>query len=244
MTEREEVLLEPGFVLHQRPYRNTSLIVDCLTAPYGRQVLIARGARRPQVRQRRVLQPFQPVLLSWVRRSEMGTLTDIESGGPAIGLRGDCLLAGFYLNELLLRLVPRGDHNEEIMSCYSSCLDRLSRNRTPARALRIFEMELLAALGYRLDLEHDFRTGESIDPEREYCFESEGGLTAIDNKRAMSGISGRHIISLREHVLEDAESQRAARLMLSAILRAHLGDRPLKSRDVLREMAERGLVGE
>jgi DNA repair protein RecO (recombination protein O) len=173
----------------------------------------------------------------------MGNLTHVEHGAHAIELRGDSLLGGFYLNELLLRLVPRGDHNEEIMSCYSSCLGRLAENRNPARALRIFEIELLEALGYRLDLEHDYRTGESIDPNREYCFENEGGLTASDTNAAMPGYSGKHLISLRERLLDDSESLRAARRLLAGALHVHLGERPLKTRDVMREMAERGLAG-
>jgi len=242
MSEREEVLLESGFVLHQRAYRNTSLIVDCLTARYGRMVLIAQGARRAESRQRSALQPFRRVSLSWVRRGEMGRLTHIEAEASARELRGDSLLAGFYLNELLLRLVPRGDQNEAILSCYSSCLDRLAESRDAARALRLFELDLLEALGYRVDLEHDFRNGEPIAPDREYIFEHEGGLTASGTNATMELYSGKHLISLREHQLTDSDSLRAARLLLGSILQGHLGERPLRTREVLREIVDRGFA--
>lgn len=243
MSERVEVLLEPGFVLHQRAYRNTSLIVDCLTASHGRQSLVARGARRADSRQRALLQSFQPLRLSWVARGELGSLTLAEAAAPAHELGGAGLMAGFYLNELLLRLVPRGDRSERILGCYSSCLVRLAAGGNAAQALRLFELELLEALGYRVDLETDCRTGEPIAPDRHYTFEHEGGLTASGEHTTMECFSGRHLIALREHRLDDSESLRAARELLGGILRRHLGERPLKVRLVLREIHERGLAG-
>ena len=241
MSERVEVLLEPGYLLHQRPYRNSSLIVECLTARHGRQSLVARGARRAESRQRSLLQAFQPLRLSWVSRGEMGNLTLAEASAPAHELGGPALLAGFYLNELLLRLVPRGDQSDRIMSCYSDCLARLAAGGNAALALRLFELELLDALGYRVDLETDCRTGEPIAPDRHYTFEHEGGLTASGEHTTMESISGRHLIALREHRLDDPDSLRAARQLLGGILRLHLGERPLKTRLVLREIHERGL---
>ena len=241
MSERVEVLLEPGYLLHQRPYRNTSLIVECLTAGYGRQCLVARGARRAGSRQRSLLQAFQPLRISWVSRGEMGNLTLAEAAAPAHEIGGEALMAGFYLNELLLRLVPRGDHNERILSCYSACLARLAAGENAAQALRLFELEFLDAIGYRVDLETDCRTGEPIAPDRQYTFEHEGGLTASGEHTTMERISGRHLIALREHRLDDPDSQRAARALLGGILRRHLGERPLQTRLVLREIHERGL---
>ena len=243
MSERVEVLLEPGFVLHQRPWRNSSLIVDCLTERHGRQALVARGARRADSRQRPLLQAFQPLRLSWVSRGEMGNLTFAEPAAPAHALGGEGLMAGFYLNELLLRLVPHGDQSERILCCYSSCLARLAAGESAAQALRLFELELLEALGYRVDLDTDCRTGEPIAPDRHYTFEHEGGLTASGEHTTMERFSGRHLIALREHRLDDAESLRAARALLASILRRHLGDKPLKTRLVLREIHERGLDG-
>lgn len=241
MSEREEVLLEPGFVLHQRPYRNTSLIVDCLTAVHGRQTLVAQGARRPGSHQAAVLQPFRRVLLSWVRRGELGRLIHVEADAAETGIRGDALLAAFYLNELLLRLVPSGDHNDAILSCYSTCLDLLAETHDAARPLRLFELELLEALGYRVDLEQDFRTGEPIAPDGNYVLEHESGLTAASADPTMEVFSGIHLISLREHRLDDPGSLGAAKRLLGRILRFHLGARPLKTRRVMREILDRQL---
>ena len=152
------------------------------------------------------------------------------------------LLAGYYLNELLLRLVPGGDQNEHILSCYSKCLDQLATTRSAARALRLFELELLEALGYRVDLEHDFRTGKAIEPESHYKFEHENGLTACDKDSDMNTFSGRQLISLRQHELDDPDSLGAAKRLLGRILEAHLGGRPLKTREVMRAIADRDLA--
>jgi DNA repair protein RecO (recombination protein O) len=240
MSEREEVLLEQAFVLHQRPYRNTSLILDCLTLGHGRQALVARGARRPQSRQRPILEPFRKLRVSWIRRGEMGSLTHAESDGRESALGGQGLLAGFYMNELLLRLMQRGDQNESIYSCYSHCLDRLVAAGDTARALRLFERDLLEALGFGVDLERDFRTGEPIAPDREYVFEHEGGLTVSHSPADKDQYSGRHLISLREQDLNDTDSLRAARRLLNRILEHYLGSRPLKTRAVMRQIVDAG----
>lgn len=239
MSEREEVLLEPGYVLHHRAYRNTSLIVDCITARYGRQGLVAQGARRPGSRQAAILQPFRRVRLSWIRRGELGRLTYVEADADALDISGDSLLAGFYLNELLLRLVPSGDQNDQILSCYSSCLDQLAEAQDAARALRLFELELLDALGYRVDLDHDFRTGKPIEPDCVYVFEHEGGLTASKAHPTMETFSGRHLIDLREQRLDEQASLSTAKRLLGSILKLHLGERPLRTRQVMRDIFDR-----
>ena len=111
MAEREQVLLERGFVLHQRPYRDSSQLLECMTAAHGRMGLVARGSRRAATGQRALLQPFVPLKLSWIRRGDLGRLTHVEADGPSYSLEGHRLLAGFYANELLLRLTARGDPN-------------------------------------------------------------------------------------------------------------------------------------
>ena len=155
MADRETVLLERGFVLHQRPYRNTSQIVECITASHGRVGLVARGSRAGRGARRALLQPFSPLRLSWTRRGELGTLTDVEADGPSAALAGESLLAAYYANELLLRLLARGDPNDSIHSCYSDCLSHLAASSNVPRALRLFELRLLRALGYGLELDHD-----------------------------------------------------------------------------------------
>jgi DNA repair protein RecO (recombination protein O) len=240
MSEREEVLLEFGFVLHHRPFRNTSLIVECLTETHGRTAFVASGSRRSGTGHRALLQPFQPLKLSWVRRGELGRLTQVEALQRGLELKGDHLLAGFYCNELMLRLLPRGDRNDAVFSCYSSCLAALAGSDSVSRSLRLFELSLLDALGYRVELEHDVTTGAPLEAEREYGFELEGGPVILERQPAAERYSGKHLISLRNRSLDDPESLRVAKRLLSRILRSYLGERPLKSREVLKELVDGG----
>jgi DNA repair protein RecO (recombination protein O) len=243
MSERERVLLELGFVLHQRPYRNTSQLLECLTAEHGRVGLIARGSRRTNSRQRALLQPFAPLRLSWLQRGELGQLTHVEPAAAAgYGLEGQCLLAGYYGNELLLRLTARGDPNQQVFSCYSRCLAELGERARVARTLRIFELHLLKALGYGVELDVDAATGEPLRPERRYVYEVEHGAraTELDDAHA-DAYPGSELISLREQTLTDEGSLRTAQRLLGRILRVYLGERPLQSRQVLQDIVSRGL---
>ncbi len=244
MSDRESVLLERGYVLHQRPYRNTSQLLECLTAEHGRIGLVARGSRGPRGGQRALLQPFVPLRLSWVRRGELGRLTGVEAEGAAFELAAERLLAGYYVNELALRLSVRGDANEAVFSCYSRSLAdlaALSPRSGVARTLRLFELHLLHALGYGLELDCDVETGEPLKPEFRYRFEHERGPRADDRVAEAEGFWGRELISLRSEALEDEASLRAARRLLGRVLESYLGERPLKSRAVLKDIIARGL---
>ncbi len=245
MSEREQVLLEIGFVLHQRAYRNTSQLLECVTAAHGRVGLVARGSRRTTRRdrgQRALLQPFVPLRISWLRRGELGRLTHVESQSTSYELAGQSLLAGYYANELLLRLTVRGDPNTQVFSCYSRCLAELASGAPVARTLRIFELHLLHALGYGVELDADAATGEPLRADLRYVFELEHGprATELDDPDA-DVYSGSDLISLREQELEDEGSLRTAQRLLGRVLRTYLGDRPLQSRLVLQDIVSRGL---
>ena len=246
MSEREQVLLEHGFVLHQRAYRNTSQLLECVTAVHGRVGLIARGSRRMTSRdrgQRALLQPFVPLRLSWLRRGELGRLTHVEPASASYDLAAQRLLAGYYSNELLLRLTARGDPNAEVFSCYSRCLAELAGGARVARTLRIFELHLLHALGYGLELGADAATGEPLRAELRYVFELEHGprVTELEDPDADVYL-GSDLISLREQMLEDESSLRTSQRLLGRVLRVYLGDRPLRSRLVLQDIVSRGLA--
>jgi DNA repair protein RecO (recombination protein O) len=242
MSERELVLLEHGFVLHQRPYRNTSQLLECVTAAHGRVGLIARGSRRTATGKRALLQPFVPLRLSWLQRGELGRLTHVEADSRAYELESQRLLAGYYGNELLLRLTARGDPNADVFSCYSRCLAELAAGAHIARTLRVFELRLLRALGYGLELEFDAGTGEPLRRELRYSFDVEVGARATAVLDSDADVySGSHLISLREQVLADEGSLRAAQRLLGKVLRVYLGDRPLQSRLVLQDIVSRGL---
>lgn len=241
MSEREQIQLERAYVLHQRAYRNTSQLLDCLSEHHGLITLVAQGSRRAYKGQRAILQPFLPLRVSWVRRGELGRLTHVELQNAAAPLAGRSLLAGFYLNELLLRLTARGDPNAEIFSCYSRCLSDLMSQTSVARALRLFELRLLQALGYAVELGHDVETGEPIQPDLSYRFEAERGACAYTGPDSDDIYLGQDLIALREEALEDEQSLRSAKRLLTRLLNVYLGERPLKTRSVMREVVGRGL---
>lgn len=243
MTERQEVLLEQGFVLHRRPYRNTSQLLDCITPGHGRVALIAQASRRSQSRERALLQPFLPLRLSWIRRRELGRLTHAEPDSNAFTVVGDGLLAGFYANELILRLLPRDDANAAVFDCYAKLLAELARNVHVPRSLRVFELDLLSALGYALELNCDVTTGEPLQPERHYVFEIESGPRRVDGAAGAQHYSGRDLIALGTRTLADRDSLRAAKRLLRIALNTYLGDRPLNTRSVMMEIVDSGLDG-
>ena len=243
MSDREIVQLEPCFVLHQRPYRNSSQLIEALSAEHGRIALVTRGSRRLQRGATASLQPFVPLRLSWTRHGELGRLIYAENSDGPYALSGERLLAAYYLNELLLRLTARGDANAAIFSCYSRCLaDLAALSGRAARAIRLFELRLLQALGYGLELDCDAVDGKPIDADRCYAYEPERGLVPVLGSGVRDQVfRGRELIALRDESLGDADSLAAAKRLLTGILAAQLGDRPLKSRLVLKDMFERGL---
>ncbi|MGI9259509.1 MAG: DNA repair protein RecO [Gammaproteobacteria bacterium] len=242
MTERESVQLEDAFLLHQRAYRNTSQIIECLTKDHGLVALIAQGSRRPKGGQRAILQPFLPLRISWIRRGELGRLIQVEPRAPAAELDGRRLLAGFYLNELVIRLLARGDANVAAYSCYSRALADLDAGIGTAASLRFFEFRFLEALGYGLNLHDEVETDEPIRADARYRFEPEVGARCVDGETTANDVFwGRELISLRDEKLEDEASLRAARRLLARALQPYLGDRPLRTRTVLKDLVDAGV---
>ncbi len=205
---------------------------------HGRVGLVAQGSRRAGRGDRALLQPFIPLRLSWIRRGELGRVTGVDTASTALELHGNRLLAGYYLNELLLRLMVRDDANPEVFGHYSECLSALVDTPSVARVLRLFEHRLLRSLGFGLPLSFDTVSHQPIDPDMTYEFDIDGGPRVV---RSNQGYSGKHLISLREERLDDQESMQVARRLLGDALAIHLGSRRLKSRDVLQDIAARGL---
>ncbi len=143
MSYAARVELEPAYILHTRPYRETSLILEVFTLGYGRAGLVARGVRRPQSPLRGILNPFQPLRLSWTGKGELATLGQAEQGGVSAELRGDAVMAGFYVHELLLNLLQRHDPHPQLFGHYATLLASLAEGQPVEKLLRVFELELL-----------------------------------------------------------------------------------------------------
>ena len=197
MSAPRRVLLEPAYLLHHRPWSDTSRILELMTRSHGRVTLFARGARRPGSALRGVLQPFVPLLVSWSGRADGGTLTGAEIGGALRPLPPAQLMSGFYLNELLLRLLPREDRHDRVFDCLRGC-DRPSWPvPTTTRPLRVFELILLEELGYGLELARDAASGEPLEPDRYYHFQPGRGVLAVrDAAGEPDAIRGRDMLAV------------------------------------------------
>ena len=232
MTLVLRVELEPGFILHHRPFRDTSLL-EVFSRDHGRVGMVARGARGPRSRLRGLLQPFRPLLLSWQLRGELGTLTAAEAAGPVPPppTGGETLLGLYYLNELLLRLTARLDPHPDLYQLYAATFADITGAAPLAPALRRFERRLLDALGYGPDLVRD-AAGQAIDAAASYRYDPALGLAAC---RADAGgaLLGASVLALAEDRLADARALADARRLLRAALDVHLDGRPLKSRELL-----------
>ena len=231
--------LQPAYVLHARPYRETRLLLDAFTRDHGRIGLIARGVRgaRGQA-SRAALQPLQPLLLSWRGQGELWQLTTTEAAGTALALRGDALLSGFYLNELLLRLLPRHDPHEALFWRYAHCLNALAAGEPAGWELRRFERDLLDALGYALELSVDADDGQPLDPAARYRFDPESGPCRLPQGRSGAGtVSGAALIALQGDAMPDAATLRELRRLMRGVLLHHLGGRELRSWQVLGDLA-------
>ena len=169
------IAAEPAFVLHARPWRETSLLVEVLSANHGRLGLLARGVHGPRQQPlRAALQPMQLVRLEAVQRGELAQLRAAEALDAPPRLAGDAMLAGFYVNELVLRLAPREDPQPELFEAYGRMRARLSAGEPLAWTLRRFERDLLDALGVGFDLASDAE-GDAIDPASRYRLDPEQG---------------------------------------------------------------------
>ena len=158
----------PAFILHQRVFRESSLLLDIVSRDYGRISLVAKGVRKQKRSQAGLLQIYQPLLLSWQGRRDLQTLTAVESNGPAYLLRGESALCGLYINELMMKLLPLGEPEVNLYIDYQKALFGLQEALQNEITLRLFEKQLLGHLGYGLVLDQDVETGESIDKEKDY----------------------------------------------------------------------------
>ena len=229
--------LEPAYVLHRRPYRETSLLVEALTREHGRVGLVARGAQGDRSRLRGTLQPFVPLLLSWSGQQELMSLTGAEGAGGGT-LPGRALLSGFYLNELLIRLLPRLDPHPAIYDAYVEALAGLARREVEEAVLRVFEKRLLGSLGYGLVLGGADCTGNPLDPEGTYRYQVETGAIPGDSSGEGVTVRGATLLAVAEERVGDQRSAREAKQLMRYVLQHYLGDRPLESRSLFRRPGE------
>ncbi len=240
MSSEHRVQLQPAYLIHRKPFRDTSLLLELFTPEYGRIGLIARGARGARSKLKGVLQPYQQLLVSWSGRGELPTLTSAETQGQTAFLQGDALASGFYLNELILRLLARHDPHPQLFAAYQQALLRLIAAQDIEWALRLFERDLLQELGYGLLLTHEGQSGAEVEPDGRYCYYHDSGPQRLysDGSGQLS-LQGAALLALADGECNDAQLRRECKLLMREVLGHYLGAKPLASRELFRQKRPR-----
>jgi DNA repair protein RecO (recombination protein O) len=230
---------QPGFVLHSYAWRETSLIVEAITRDHGRVALVARGAKRPTSQFRGVLTPFSPLLLAWSGRNDIKTLVRADWCGGLAPLRGDGLLAGFYLNELLVRLLARHDAHAQLFASYVQALHQLA-GPLPAHAaaLREFELDLLRECGYAPEFGQCV-DGAPIDAGAYYRIEAQHGVRRVERAEQSRDdycVRGTTILALAQRDFSVPQAEQESRSVLRHLIGYHLDGKPLNTRRILRDL--------
>ena len=215
---------EPALILHARAYRETSLLLECLTPTHGRVGLIARGVRRERSRlPRGLLQPLQPLLLSWVGRGELVTMTRAEASAAPFPFAGERIYSAMYLNELVLRLCARGDPHSELFDHYLQCLQRLSDAEPEAWTLRRFERDLMIDLGYGIVLDREIDSGHPLQTSVDYAYVIDGGPRPWSGNPKDLRVSGAALVALARDEMPSAEHLAELRRLMRVLLQHQLG---------------------
>ena len=240
---------EPAFVLHSYPFRETSLIIEAFTRNCGRVALVARGARRPRSALRGVLLAFQPLLISWGGKSELRTLHKAEWQGGLPQLQGRGLLCGFYLNELMLKLMARDDAHEALYETYHATLGTLSNGGDHAATLRAFEQRLLKEAGYALTLDRDAVTGEAIHASASYRYVAERGPICVSHDtegiahgggRDENGLelAGQTLLDMARDDYTNPLTLQQSKALMRMLINHCLGNQVLNTRQLLKDMQQ------
>lgn len=239
MSGKQRIDDESGYVLHGYPFKETSLIVEVMSRNHGRVALVARGARRPRSALRGVLVAFQPLHLGWFGQAEVRTLVKAEWQGGQPLLSGQALLCGYYLNELLLKLLPRDDPHPSLFECYREALAALTSGQPQQPVLRRFEKALLRELGYGLTLDRNADSGEQIDPARHYIYIIERGPVPAESAGGDGVVvSGEVLLAMASDDWSAAETLAQGKLMMRRLIQHYLGGQALQSRRVFIDLQE------
>ena len=225
--------LQPAYVLHTRPYRDTSMLVDFITPQFGRITAVARGVRSRKTPKRNLLNPFTRLLISFQGKTDLKLLTHFEADGAHFSLVATYLFSGFYLNELLVRLLPEFDAHPATYDLYEKSLQALTLQKDLEPVLRGFELQLLAELGYEINFASDSLSGKSITNEVNYCLDTQAGFyPAPFGTPTNMQFPGQHISAIAQGELSDADVKLTAKRITRILLKPLLGSKPLMSREL------------
>jgi|TARA_B110000037_G_scaffold168742_1_gene191144 DNA repair protein RecO (recombination protein O) len=219
------------YILHTYPFKETSLIAELFCKDHGRIPVMAKGARRPRSSLRGMLQSFQLLQATWSGRGEIKTLHNIEWSAKFLKVDGNALICGFYINELIMRLLPREDTHKKLFDFYHHTMKILADGVNLEVALRRFELRLLQELGYEVPLKED-ENGELIIADKFYIYEAEYGPSEISKTNNGVKISGQTLLDMARDEYRDDNTQLQSKQLMRYLISYYLGDKPLNSKQL------------
>lgn len=231
-----KVLDQAGFVLHAWPYKETSLLVDVFTRDYGRISLVAKGAKRPFSQLRGVLHTFQPLRLGWSGKGEIKTLIQAEWVAGLLPLEREALISGYYLNELVLKLLLRDEPQVELFERYLICLTSLAQGMETNQVLRQFELQLLKAAGLLGDISWCEQTQGRVQEHQYYVCDPAAGIRLAHTEEFLPKVSGKTLLNLVQARLNDAQTLQESKLLMRYLLSYHLHGKSLSTRQILLDL--------
>jgi DNA repair protein RecO (recombination protein O) len=231
-----------AWLLHSRPFRETSLLLDFFSLERGRFSAIARGVRSAKSPKRALLQPFTPLSLSVAGKTDLLTLKSVDADGPALLLAGTALFSALYVNELVTRLLGGVETEPALFAHYEDTLRALLAGHDVEVVLRLFELQLLDTLGYGVDFTHDAEHGEPVEADARYYLHAESGLVrqhAIDAtaSREHQLYDGAELLAIAQRDFSQPATRRVAKFLMRQLLGRHLGERELASRELFRPLS-------
>ncbi len=223
---------QPVYVLHTYPFKETSLVVELFSKDFGRIAAVAKGARRPHSAMRGMLQSFQLLDGAWSGKNELKTLHSLDWSAGLTLIKGEALMCGFYMNELLLRLLPREDAHESLFEYYQATLNTLVQSQDLAITLRRFELKLLQEMGYAVPLLQD-ENDVAILPDQAYRYEAEYGACELSASKNGVQLSGKTMLDMAHDDYADVVTQSQSKQLMRYLLAHYLGDKPLHTRQLL-----------
>lgn len=223
---------QPVYVLHTYAFKETSLVAELFTKAHGRVATLAKGARRPRSAMRGQLQSFQMLAATWSGKNELKTLHSLDWADGLVLLQGEALMCGFYLNELLLRLLPREDAHEQLFEYYQATVKSLAKGTELATHLRRFELKMLQEMGYAVPLTVD-ENNEPISHGKQYRYEAEYGACELSATKNGITLSGQTLLDMAQDHYGSLQTQQQSKQLMRYLLAHYLGDKPLHTRQLL-----------
>ena len=234
--ENNKFVNQNVYVLHTYPFKETSLVVELFSQQFGRVAVVAKGARRPHSAMRGLLQSFQLLSGCWSGKNELKTLHSLDYSAGLTLIKGEALMCGFYVNELLLRLLPREDAYENLFNYYVATLNTLAEGNNLATTLRRFELKMLQEMGYAVPMLNDNNDAPILENST-YRYQAEHGAVKLNGQLNTNNIgiqlSGKTMLDIARDDYTETVTQNQSKGLMRYLLAHYLGDKPLHTRQLL-----------